>query len=124
MKHTLVALVLVSACGGDDSEADRLGIGAQCDIDDDCLIEDDQVCLTAFAGGYCGRADCATDLDCPEHSACIAGADTNYCFRTCIDKADCNANRDVEVEANCSANVTFLDGTQGRKACVPPSSGL
>ena len=46
----------------------------------------------------------------------------NYCFRTCVDKPDCNENRDAENESNCSSSVTFVDGANGRKACVPPSS--
>jgi hypothetical protein len=47
----------------------------------------------------------------------------NYCFRNCIDKAECNANRDPANEANCSSNVTFVEPAknQGLKACVPPS---
>ena len=123
MKSAWCVLVLLAACGGDDgSEADRLGIGAQCGTSDDCLVDDNQVCLTEFTGGYCGRADCASDLDCPVDSACIAFTATEtYCFRTCADKIECNANRDADVEANCSSNVTFTDGTQGRKACVPPN---
>ncbi|MFN0246488.1 MAG: hypothetical protein ACKV2T_06245 [Kofleriaceae bacterium] len=116
----LLAILLV-ACSGDGTEADRLGIGAQCTESNECDTEMGQSCL-AFKGGYCGEADCLRDTDCPDSSACIAHDDgTNYCFRTCIDKAECNANRDPENEANCSSNVTFVDGDMGRKACVPPS---
>jgi hypothetical protein len=80
-----------------------------------------QSCLQ-FKGGYCGEADCLHDTDCPASSACIAHDDgTNYCFRTCLDKAECNENRDPENESNCSSSVTFVDGDMGRKACVPPS---
>jgi len=46
----------------------------------------------------------------------------NYCFRICVDKAECNLNRDVDVEANCSSSVDFVDGKKGAKACIPPSS--
>lgn len=126
-KLTLVLSLMLalgaSACGG--SEADDLGVGAQCTANDDCNADDGQSCLTEFKGGYCGSTGCANDLDCPEDSACIDydGA-TNYCFRTCLDKAECNANRDVDNEANCSSSVTFVDGDNGRKACVPPSSGI
>jgi hypothetical protein len=121
----LIPVVLLMACGG--SEADELGIAAQCTDSEECTQDEDfeQVCLTQFAGGYCGLADCVDDLDCPEDSACIAHTGgTNYCFRTCVDKPDCNANRDVCNESNCSSNVTFTDEAQGRKACVPPSSGI
>ncbi len=119
----LIFAGLVTGCS-DGSEADRLGIGAQCTSSDQCDDETDQVCLTEFAGGYCGLAGCTSDLDCPLDSACIAhDAASNYCFRTCLDKAECNANRDVDHESNCSSNVTFVDDAGGRKACVPPSSG-
>jgi hypothetical protein len=114
-------LFAVAACGG--SEADYLGVGAECDSTEECS-EEDQECLLQFAGGYCGIVDCVDDLDCPEDSGCIAHTDgTNYCFRTCVDKHECNANRSVENESNCSANVVFVDDIEGRKACVPPSSG-
>lgn len=119
--RTLAIVIFLAACGDDSTEADRLGIGAQCTESNECDTEMGQSCLQ-FKGGYCGEAACLHDTDCPEASACIAHTDgTNYCFRTCADKAECNENRDVENEANCSSNVTFVDGTMGRKACVPPS---
>lgn len=121
----LLMALLCAACGDDGTEADRLGVGAQCvDVDLDCDEDTDQICLTEFKGGYCGIRDCADDLDCPEGSACIAhDSGTNYCFRVCLDKSECNRHRDVDSEANCSSNVVFTDGADGRKACVPPSSG-
>jgi hypothetical protein len=121
IRFALVALVLGSAACG--SDADDLGVGAQCTMNDDCNQDDGaQTCL-AFKGGYCGLMGCANDADCPEASACITHTDSvNYCFRICADKAECNENREVENESNCSSNVTFTDGTMGRKACVPPSS--
>jgi hypothetical protein len=131
MMHRLIAAGCLSlwfaaaGCGG--SDADALGVGAQCTTNDQCdsSADFDEVCLSEFKGGYCGLADCAEDLDCPEDSACIAYTATeSYCFRTCADKAECNANREVDNEANCSSSVTFTDGAQGRKACVPPSSGI
>ena len=126
MARTLLALVFVglfslAACGS-GTEADRLGVGAECSATDDCLDDEIAECL-AFRGGYCGFSGCEDDLDCPGGSACIAHDDgMNYCFLVCIDKIDCNINRSPEHEANCSSNVTFVDGAQGRKACVPPSS--
>ncbi|EDM73880.1 hypothetical protein PPSIR1_24109 [Plesiocystis pacifica SIR-1] len=119
----LAASVAISlACSDDDeTEADMLGVGAECAANEDCLEE--QSCLTQFKGGYCGVTDCALDEDCPEGSACVAHTDgTNYCFRICTDKAECNANRDPDNESNCSANITFTDPETGaNKACVPPS---
>lgn len=124
-----VSLLLVgSACGDDDgNEANRLGVGATCESNDHCNV--DQQCLTEFKGGYCGVRDCEHDSDCPEGSACIVGDNTtsdsgatgNYCFLVCGNKVDCNRHRPIDDEANCSSSVTFTDGAQGRKACVPPS---
>lgn len=111
-------VALMGACG---SDADDLGVGAQCTGNDQCDSDTMQTCLS-FKGGYCGIMGCTHDADCPDLSACIAHTDgVNYCFRTCVDKPECNANRDLENEANCSSSVTFVDGTMGRKACVPPT---
>jgi hypothetical protein len=117
----LVAGLTVWACGDDDeTEADRKGIGAQCTKDDEC--QTGQKCL-AFKGGYCGLTPCTGDADCPQASACVTHEGANYCFRICIDKAECNVNRTIGVnESNCSSNTTFVSGTMGRKACIPPSS--
>ena len=108
------------ACGG-ETEADRLGVGAACEDVSECA-DDIAQCLDQFKGGYCGIDGCEEDLDCPEGSACIAHTDgTNYCFRVCVDKAECNRHRAPENESNCSSNIDFVDGAMGRKACVPPS---
>jgi hypothetical protein len=123
----LVLATALTAPGCDDgTEADELGVGAECANNDDCENNDVivQECLLQFRGGYCGLEDCADDEDCPEGSACITHDDgMNYCFRICADKPDCNRNRDVENESNCSSNVVFVEGADGRKACVPPSAG-
>ena len=121
-----ISVLVVSLCVGlglgckdDGTEADMLGVGAQCSDAEDCL--EGQACLTQFTGGYCGVEDCALDEDCPEGSACVAHTDgSNYCFRTCTDKSECNLNRDAANESNCSANVEFTD-VGAAKACVPPS---
>jgi len=118
------------ACGSGNA-ADDYNVGASCSTDADCLVEDsdtdpefDMTCLTAFTGGYCGVDDCTANSDCPDGSSCVVHTDgTNYCFRDCVDKAECNENRGAEEESNCSANVDYVEeGTDG-KACVPPSSG-
>lgn len=117
----LLAMGTMIGCDdGDEAEADRRGIGSECTADEDCE-EAGQRCLMQFKGGYCGVAGCATSDDCPEASACIAHDDgSNYCFRVCDTKVECNANRSLDNEANCSANITFAGGDSG-KACVPPS---
>jgi hypothetical protein len=122
--------IALFGCGDDDdaTEADRIGVGAQCASNDDCLREGDGginlACLRQFKGGYCGLENCMGNEDCPERSACVAHDDgTNYCFRICVDKPECNLNRDAANEANCSSNVTFVDPGTRVKTCVPPSSG-
>ncbi len=121
-----IALVLAGAlsCGG-GNDSDRIGIAAECTKDADCpKVGDFQLtCLTAFKGGYCGLQGCVKDEDCPTGAACIDQGGTNYCFRTCVDKPECNANRTVDNEANCVGSVTHVDPTNTAKACVPPSSG-
>jgi hypothetical protein len=117
---SLIATVLLAACGSDG--ADALGVGAQCTMNDDCNQDDGMQTCLPFKGGYCGLQGCLHDTDCPDQSACIMHTDgINYCFRTCLDKAECNANRDAENESNCSSSTTFVDGDMGRKACIPPN---
>jgi hypothetical protein len=113
----LISAPLLLACSND---ADDLGIGAECTADDQC--QDGQRCLMQFKGGYCGLENCTRNADCPSLSACVAHDDgTNYCFRTCADKPECNANRSAANEANCSSSITFVDPDTRAKACVPPS---
>ncbi len=117
---------LLGACGDDDdgglSEAQRYGVGAACGDDDDCYSKDFALTCLAFKGGYCGLEGCAGNEDCPAGSACVEHDDgQNYCFLICTDKSQCNPTRPPEIEANCSANITFVDQSNGFKACVPPS---
>jgi len=121
----LAALSLV-ACDDDDGEgltpAQRHGVGAACSSDDDCFVGDTRLACLPFKGGYCGLEGCAEDLDCPPGSGCVTHDDgINYCFLLCGDKPECNYTRPVEIEANCSSNITFADGGKQSKACVPPS---
>jgi hypothetical protein len=121
LKLCLLAAFVLTACSDD---ADSLGVGAQCTATDQCNTDQDQVCLTQFKGGYCGLQGCLHDTDCPSDSACIHHDDNiNYCFRTCAQKTDCNANRDPINESNCSSTAMFVDPANGRKACSPPSGG-
>ncbi|UCF47656.1 MAG: hypothetical protein JSU89_10815 [Myxococcales bacterium] len=119
----------VAGCGNDGgTEADRLGVGAECTASEGCDVVDEieLECLTEFAGGYCGLEGCMADDECPEGSACVTNDNgKNYCYRLCQEKPDCNRNRSVENEANCvgSGTINFVDGGTNRKACEPPSSG-
>ena len=119
--------VVVAACGSGETEADRLGVGAQCSSLGECdtVGEIELECLTRFKGGYCGLEGCEGDVDCPDGSACVTHDDgTNYCFRICVDKPECNRYRAIDKEANCVGSITFVDPRNERKACEPPSSGL
>ena len=118
-----VILVLLALGCGDDggTEAQKRGVGSQCAANSECT-EMGQSCLTQFKGGYCGVAACTKDADCPAGSACVRHEDgMNYCFLICVDKPECNRNRTLELEANCSSSATLVEGTKGRKVCVPPS---
>jgi len=127
MNRTLYALVAVAllmfSCGGSGSEAIRRGVGSECNASLTCT-ESGQVCLTQFAGGYCGVSACTHDTDCPQGSACVTDdGQTNYCFLICADKPECNVRRSAADESNCTSALTFADGAMGRKVCRPPLSG-
>jgi hypothetical protein len=116
----IVGLVIAAACGDDDTAADRLGVGSECATSAE--RGEGQSCL-AFKGGYCGLKGCIEDADCPQGSACVTHDDgNNYCFRTCLEKAECNRNRSADVESNCSSKITFVETSRSGKVCVPPSS--
>jgi hypothetical protein len=120
----VLALGTVGFAGCSD-DADELGVGAECTSNEQCKSGDDDItlsCLTAFKGGYCGLEGCTKNADCPENSICVTHEDgKNYCFRTCLEKIDCNVNRGADNESNCSSNITRVEqGTD--KACVPPSA--
>lgn len=115
------ASLVAAGCGDDGNEADRRGVGATCTTAEDCF-EMDQSCLEQFKGGYCGVEGCNSSEDCPAGSACVAHTDgSNYCFRLCVDKPECNRHRDEANESNCSSSVDYVDAETTGKACVPPS---
>ncbi|MDP6947116.1 MAG: hypothetical protein QF464_23400, partial [Myxococcota bacterium] len=108
-----------------------VGVGGGCTDDQACPDVQEQnadgepitlVCLDQFKGGYCGLEGCIANTDCPTGSACVAMDDgVNYCFRQCVDKVECNENRSVDDESNCSSSVTYVEPLTEGKACVPPS---
>jgi hypothetical protein len=122
MRSAWLVMVMMSAvaCG---NAADRAGIGGQCAVETDCpKVGDKQLkCLTGFKGGYCGLDGCTSDADCVMGSACVKVAATNYCFRECTDKPECNVNRTVDIESNCVGNADHV-GASTAKVCVPPSA--
>jgi hypothetical protein len=127
----ILTAILLSApgCGDDDggSEAIRRGVGAECNDNLPCQ-EEGQTCFLEFTGGYCGVRDCATDAECPQGSACVTDPDfggVNYCFLVCLDKPECNVNRSLENESNCTSSIDFVDpdATGDLKVCRPPHGG-
>ena len=123
--YALVVVAVLCSCGDGTSEAIKRGIGSECNTTDLLCSEANQSCLTEFKGGYCGKAMCVHDTDCPAGSACVtADNQMNYCFLICVDKPDCNVRRSLENESNCTSSLAFVDGTNGRKVCNPPSSGI
>jgi hypothetical protein len=124
MRRMLYALfIALCGCGGSNqSQANRLGVGADCTMSSACT-EPGQVCLTQFKGGYCGVSGCLHDTDCPQGSACVTDGQANYCFLVCSQKTDCNLHRSGADESDCTSSLTFLGGTMNRKVCRPPSSG-
>jgi hypothetical protein len=132
----LALLGLASGCHSDRVEADLVGVGAQCATSADCPEVDFEgdagvmrlQCLTTFNGGYCGLADCSSNAECPGGSVCIAHDDPagSFCFRSCTNKPECNANRDVNHEANCNGGADPQDPADEAsigKVCYPSSSG-
>jgi len=125
----VMAAGLVAGCGDGSTEADSLGVGAECTESAKCESPDENImleCITQFAGGYCGLEGCEEDAHCPEGSACVTADDgKNYCYRLCQNKDDCNRNR-PQNPASCvgSGTINFVDQGTERKACEPPSSGL
>ncbi|HKY38098.1 MAG TPA: hypothetical protein VJN18_19280 [Polyangiaceae bacterium] len=123
----LLAALSVVGCDDDDegpglSPAQLHGVGAACDQDRDCFVDDMLLTCLSFKGGYCGLEGCQGDADCPPGSACVTHDDgVNYCFLICTDKPQCNYTRPVEIEANCVSSIDFVDGANGNKACAPPS---
>ena len=117
---TLLAALVLSGCG---TAADQIGIAAQCTSDMNCAkVGDTQLsCLTGFKGGYCGLSGCTKDEDCVSGSSCVRVSGTNYCFRNCTDKPQCNLNRTPDNEANCVGNADHV-GASTSKVCVPPSA--
>jgi hypothetical protein len=120
----LIPALLLSACG--EESANEQLIGGQCASATDCDDSNDDTppleCLTEFKGGYCGRRDCVQDSDCPDGSLCAQLEAVNYCFLVCTVKEQCNQNRLVDNEANCSSSVDPVGGGE-QKLCIPPSAG-
>ncbi|MBW1809222.1 MAG: hypothetical protein JRJ19_10040 [Deltaproteobacteria bacterium] len=117
-----VMAVLVNC--GSSNEANQQKIGAECtkleDCDDDNPETEALECILDFKGGYCGRKDCVASTDCPEGSLCADYEAGLYCFLVCTDKVQCNQNRTLDNESNCSSNIDPVEGGED-KLCIPPA---
>lgn len=122
----LTAFCLLGAvgCGDEGSEADKQLIGGECTQAEDCDDGDPDTpeleCILDFKGGYCGRKGCTASSECPEGSLCADLGTGYYCFLVCIDKGECNRNRTIENESNCSSNIDPVEGGE-EKLCIPPA---
>jgi hypothetical protein len=95
------------------------GVGAGCTDDTGCATG--LTCLTSVKGGYCGKADCTVNTDCPTDSLCVKVGDKSACYRTCNGDTDCSFCRAGDVVASCTDQVTFLESGTTGTVCVPPS---
>ena len=120
----ILGLALVVGACGDDNNANEQLIGGECTVVEDCDDDNDDTpaleCIADFKGGYCGRMDCSVDDDCPAGSLCADLEGSTYCFLVCTDKAQCNQNRTLENESNCSSSVDPISGGTD-KLCIPPT---
>ena len=112
------ALLIVGACGNDDSGGSERGVGADCVRHEHC--DEGQSCFVEFGGGYCTLEDCGSDSDCPTGSACVTYNGTNYCLLECEGASECNLNR-AEFPATCVATLDFVEDAGGRSVCRPPN---
>jgi hypothetical protein len=97
-------------------------VGADCAAVADCASGLE--CITAFNGGYCGKANCTANADCPDpmNDACVTAKDgKNYCFKKCGSNTDCTVCRDPRWPATCTPadQVTFAEAGTTGSVCVP-----
>lgn len=94
------------------------GVGAACVTVGDCTggLE----CVATLAGGYCGKAGCTANADCPNGSLCVKNGDgKNYCFRSCQGATDCTFCRGYNDPVTCTTMVTFAEAGTAGSVCVP-----
>ena len=112
----LLALGLL-ACGSPP------GIGAECELDEDCA--DGDYCELSIDHGYCTRARDEDD-DCSASACAELLPGTQLCTRLCIDTADCHVDRDDDPEDYdlfCipaqGSGVVLSDPDRAGKLCLP-----
>ena len=97
------------------------GVGAACTGNDDC--DPDLECLTTFGGGYCGKANCESNADCPQQSLCVQHPDGDgFCLLPCSSDVDCSFCRPLDNDAAytfCTDDVTFVEAASTGQVCVP-----
>jgi hypothetical protein len=111
-----------SSGGGSDNR--KVCVPGDCGVGEACLTKadcnGDLECLTDVDGGYCGKANCTANADCPNGSACVRMDETrSYCLRKCQGDSDCSFCRPWDDRTPCTDEVDYVeDGTPGR-VCVP-----
>ena len=83
--------------------------------------ENNMICLTDVGGGYCAKANCASDGRCPPASTCIANINSvGSCMRKCADNGDCKWN---QAKGQGPWDCAYRRGGDGQcyRVCVPPS---
>lgn len=81
--------------------------------------EADMICLSDITGGYCAKANCASDGRCPPASTCIANTKSvGSCMRTCADIADCKNDK---IKGQGYWDCDYRRGGDGQcyRVCVP-----
>jgi len=122
----LLGTLVIGASGCSDgngqSEAQRIGLGAECLLGMDCGEGGELDCIP-FDGGYCTSSGCQA-LGCPDGSLCARDAilGQTFCMLSCESAEDCNSNRSDENAAECTSSIEILDEVEGAKVCVPPAN--
>lgn len=121
-KNASFSFICRSSGGGKENRKvcvpGQCGAGAVCASDAECT--GGLTCLTAFNGGYCGKATCTTNAECGNGSQCITHTDgKNYCLKSCGADSECSFCRSATLGAKCVDTVTFAEAGTVGKVCVP-----
>ena len=118
---------LLHGCGDSgETEADRIGVGAECMASAECESQDGDIpleCLTQFTGGYCGLEGCAGDADCPQGSgACTRSRNRPSPECSCTRLSDTATVAGDSTPTSLTSRVMFSCAcrTTGRSNCPVP----
>jgi hypothetical protein len=111
--------------GPEPSPSKGGAVGEACDDQNPCA-GDNGTCLETvqilgglvtieYPGGYCTVPNCESDQDCPDGSACFAGAGTPACLQLCEETSDCR-----DGEGYTCGTIPFPGVTDTKTYCLPP----